>query len=524
MQQDNKQKQKGGDQKKGDQKKVDLKKGEDLGITIKRDENFSEWFIQILTKGELIDYTEISGCYVFRPNSYALWEAIQAFFDAKIKKDGVKNAYFPCFVSKKALEAEKENFEGFCPEVAWVTKSGESELAEPIALRPTSETIMYPMFSKWVRSHRDLPLRLNQWCNVVRWEMKRCVPFLRSREFLWQEGHSVFATQAEAEKEVLTILDFYRSVYEDLLAVPVTKGRKTDAEKFAGADYTTTIEAYVSANGRAVQAATSHHLGQAFAKVFKIEFENDEKKRVCGWQNSWGLSTRTIGVMIMVHGDDKGLRLPPRVAPIQIVIVPIPKKGIEDKLNAKCDEIAGDLHKIGLRVEVDKRDNKPGWKYNDSETRGIPIRLEIGEKDLNNNSAFVYRRDTQKKEAIPFAELCTKIPHLLDDIHNHLYAEAKKIKTERTKQATSFSQFVTFLNEKCIVLVPFCCKGPCEDHVKDRSKKESVAQKSDEDIGLTGSAKSLCIPFEQPDLPAGTKCFGECGADAVKWCLFGRSY
>jgi len=505
-------------------KQAQFQKGEDLGITVKREENFSEWFIQVLTKAELIDYTDISGCYVFRPNSYALWESIQRQFDDMIKKDGVKNAYFPCFVSERALKAEADNFEGFCPEVAWVTKSGNTQLENPIALRPTSETIMYPMFKKWVRSHRDLPIRVNQWCNVVRWEMKRCVPFLRSREFLWQEGHSIFASKEEADKEVLTILEFYRRIYEELLAVPVTKGKKTDLEKFAGADYTTTVEAYIAPNGRAIQAATSHSLGQNFSKVFDIKYESSGKQTMFGWQNSWGLSTRSVGVAIMVHGDDKGLRLPPRVAPIQIVIVPIPKKGAEDAINGKAHEIEALLSKAGFRVEVDKRENKPGWKYNYWETRGIPLRLEIGDKDLQKNAVMVCRRDTGKKESFSVDDLLTKIPATLDDMHNAMFDAAKAVKAAHTKTAVTFSEFITFLNDKNIVLVPFCCGSDCEEKVKERSKNESVAQATDEVVGLTGSAKSLCRPFDQPELKANTKCFGECGADAKEWCLFGRSY
>jgi len=508
-----------------DTKAQQFQKGEDLGLTVKRADNFSDWFIQLLTKAELIDYTaDISGCYVFRPNSFALWESISRHFDDMIKKDGVKNAYFPCFVSKKALEAEAENFEGFCPEVAWVTRSGDSELEVPIALRPTSETIMYPMFSKWIRSHRDLPLRVNQWCNVVRWEMKRCVPFLRSREFLWQEGHSAFATKEEADKEVLQILEFYRAIYEDLLAVPVTKGTKTDKEKFAGADYTTTVEGFIAPNGRAIQAATSHHLGQNFSKVFDIGFESAPKTKSLVWQNSWGLSTRTIGVMIMVHGDDKGLRLPPRVAPTQIVIIGIPKKGKEDAINEACDNLATLLTKNGMRVEVDKRDNKPGWKYNYWELRGIPLRIEIGAMDLEKKACMVCRRDNGAKQSIPMDDIVVALPKLLDQIHDDLFAAAKALKTEHTKQATTFPEFMGHLNQKNIVLVPFCCTGPCEDKVKNRSKDESVAAKGEEEIGLTGAAKSLCIPFVQPDLPEGTLCFGECGAAAKKWCLFGRSY
>lgn len=496
-------------------------------MSVTREADFSEWYIQVLTKAELIEYTDISGCYTLRPNAYAIWEVVQRTFDDLIKKDGVKNAYFPCFVSSSALKAEEENFEGFCPEVAWVTKSGESELAEPIALRPTSETIMYPMFSKWIRSHRDLPLRLNQWCSVVRWEMKRCVPFLRSREFLWQEGHSVFATEEEADKEVLDILEFYRYVYEDILAVPVTKGRKTEMEKFAGASYTTTVEAYIAANGRAIQAATSHSLGTNFSKIFKIEYENANKKHL-GWQNSWGLSTRSIGVAIMVHGDNKGLRVPPRAAPIQVVIVYIPRGQLTEKLRTKAEEIRDTLVAAGIRVEIDGRKQKPGWKYNYWELRGIPIRFELGGRDLEKEAVMACRRDTGEKKSMPWEGIVDSTKTLLDDIHQSLYDSAKALKTEHTKQCTTFQEFLGFLNQGNICLVPFCCTEACEKNVKKRSATESVGHASDEGFGLTGAAKSLCVPFDQPsDLSEDankTPCFGECGADAVSWCLYGRSY
>jgi len=300
-----------------------------LGITAKKNEDFSDWYIQTLLKAELIEYTDISGCNVFRPGCFAIWEMIQQWFDHEIKKIGVKNAYFPCFVSERSLSKESEFIKGFSPEVAWVTKAGDKDLNEKIAIRPTSETIMYPLFHKWIRSHRDLPLKLNQWCNVVRWEFKHPVPFLRGREFLWQEGHSAFATKEEADEEVLQILEIYRQVYEDLLAVPVIKGRKTEEEKFSGALYTTTVEAFIDSSGRAIQAATSHCLGQNFAKAFDIKFEGkdkDKEEKEFVWQNSWGLSTRSLGVTIMVHGDDNGLVLPPRVASIQIVVVPITTK------------------------------------------------------------------------------------------------------------------------------------------------------------------------------------------------------
>lgn len=501
-----------------------LERGVDLGITVQKETHLSEWFIQVIEKAELISYSDISGCYVLRPDAYSIWEMVQNHFGSLIKKSGVRNCYFPCFVSEKALKSEADNFEGFCPEVAWVTKSGDSELKQPIALRPTSEAIMYPKFADWVRSHRDLPLRINQWCSVVRWEMKHCVPFLRSREFLWQEGHSAFATKEEADKEVLEILEYYRSVYEDLLAVPVSKGRKTDKEKFAGADYTTTIEAFIPANGRAIQAATSHSLGQNFSKVFKIEFEDDQKKKSFAWQNSWGLTTRSIGVMIMVHGDNKGLRLPPRAAVTQVVFVCIPKGDNIGALIAKAKELQEVLAAGDIRSHVDERTNKPGWKYNYWETRGIPFRIEIGERDIQSESVMVCRRDNFEKTKVPMAELVPSLRRLIDEMHNSMLEAARAVTKEHTKQCTTFADFITHLNQKNRCLVPFCCRGDCEENVKKRSKEESVAQQTDLTFELSGAAKSLCIPFEQPNLEAGTKCFGECGADAVSWCLFGRSY
>jgi len=337
-----------------------------LGVETTREENFSEWYVQTITRSDMIEYTDISGCYVLKPWSFSIWEQIQNFIDSEIKKLGVKNSYFPCFVSQKALKAEADHLEGFAPEVAWVTKAGNSDMAEPIAIRPTSETIMYPLFSNWIRSHRDLPLKLNQWCNVVRWEFKHPVPFLRTREFLWQEGHTCFATKQEADTEVLQILDLYRQAFEDLLAVPVTRGKKTDKEKFAGGLYTTTCEAFIATNGRAIQACTSHCLGQNFAKIFNITYESEGSKTKSHiWQNSWGFTTRSIGIMIMVHGDNDGLVLPPRVAPVQVIIVPVYTKTNKDFINQQCEKIRDILIEVGVRVETDLRDNyKSAWKYN----------------------------------------------------------------------------------------------------------------------------------------------------------------
>jgi len=506
------------------QKKKELIKGMDLGITIKKDDDFSKWYIQILEKADLISYSEISGCYVLKPTSYSIWESIQSFLDKLIKNDGVKNAYFPCFIPKINLMKEKENFEGFCPEVAWVTHSGDTQLEMPLAVRPTSETIIYPQFANWIRSHKDLPLRINQWCNVVRWEMKHCVPFIRSREFLWQEGHSAFATKEEADEEVLRILEFYRMVYEDFLAIPVTKGRKTEKERFAGADYTTTIEGFISQNGRSIQCATSHSLGQHFSKVFQIEFENKSSDKSLVWQNSWGLSTRTIGVMIMVHSDDKGLVLPPKMAEIQVVIVCVPKGNNLIVLNDKANELRHNLLNAGIRCIIDNSDNNPGWKYNHWETKGVPFRIELGQRDLDTQSVIVCRRDTFQKVSIKWDNLNVEIHKLIEDMHQNLYIKAKTIKEAHTKITTTFPEFITLLNNRNTVMVPFCGKCDCEDNIKTRSKEESIAQQTDEVFELTGSAKSLCVPFDQPFLQPGTKCFGECGGDAISWTLFGRSY
>lgn len=334
------------------------KKGEtNLGISAKKEEDIANWYTQTITLSEMIDYSDISGCYILRPWSYSIWEQIQQWFDTEIKKLGVSNSYFPLFVSQRALNTEKEHVEGFAPEVAWVTKSGESELAEPIAIRPTSETIMYPFFAKWIRSHRDLPLELNQWCNVVRWEFKDATPFLRSREFLWQEGHTAHTSYEEAQERVLSILELYKKVYEELLAVPVIKGMKTEAEKFAGGYHTTTCEAYINGTGRAIQGATSHNLGLGFGKMFKIHYEDDKGGKSIPWQTSWGLTTRTIGVCVMVHGDNKGLVLPPRVAPKQIVILPITSKNEDENVALKeyAENIFHTLKTAGLRVELDYR-------------------------------------------------------------------------------------------------------------------------------------------------------------------------
>lgn len=499
-----------------------------LGLNANKDEDFAKWYTEVITKAELIDYSDISGCYILRPNSFFVWDTIQKWFDIEIAKMGVKNTYFPLFVSKSALETEKDHVAGFAPEVAWVTKSGESDLAEPIAIRPTSETIMYPFFAKWIRSHRDLPLKINQWCNVVRWEFKDATPFLRSREFLWQEGHTAHASYDEAQVTVRAALELYRRVYEELLAVPVIPGRKTENEKFAGGDMTTTVEAYINGSGRAIQGATSHNLGQNFGNMFKIRYEDVKGEHSVPWQTSWGLTTRTIGVAVMVHGDDKGLVMPPRVAPVQVVICPIVGKDVsKEEINAYANSIFFLLKDAGVRVEMDDRENyTPGWKYNHWEQRGVPIRVELGPRDFANKTARLVRRDNNEKVDVSVDSLAAGIPQLLENIQAALFAKAKAGRDEKLVRVTNWEDFVPALNRKCLVLTPWCNDSEWEDKVKAMSREQALhgtGEVEEDTCSTSVAAKTLCMPFDQPDLPEGTMCFVS-GLPAKVWVLWGRSY
>ncbi|XP_042645578.1 bifunctional glutamate/proline--tRNA ligase isoform X1 [Tyto alba] len=504
------------------------KKQTRLGLEAKKEENLADWFSQVITKSEMIEYYDVSGCYVLRPWAYAIWEAIKNFFDAEIKKLGVENCYFPMFVSQAALEKEKTHIADFAPEVAWVTRSGKTDLAEPIAVRPTSETVMYPAYAKWVQSHRDLPIKLNQWCNVVRWEFKHPQPFLRTREFLWQEGHTAFATYEEAAEEVMQILDLYAQVYEDLLAIPVVKGRKTEKEKFAGGDYTTTVEAFISASGRAIQGATSHHLGQNFSKMFEIVFEDPKKpgEKQFAYQNSWGITTRTIGVMTMIHGDNMGLVLPPRVACVQVVIIPC---GItnslseEDKeaLLKKCNEYRNRLLSVNIRVRADLRDNySPGWKFNHWELKGVPVRVEVGPRDMKSQQFVAVRRDTGQKLTFSEHEAEDRLKQILEEIHANLYNRASEDLKSHMVVANTMEDFQKELDSGKIVQIPFCGEIDCEDWIKKTTARDQDLEPGAPSMG----AKSLCIPF-QPlcELQRGARCV--CGKNPAKfYTLFGRSY
>ena len=506
----------------------EVKKVTRLGMEFKKSENFSEWYSQVITKAEMIEYYNVSGCYVLRPWSYGIWEEIRGWFDAEIKKIGFRNCYFPMFVSHAALETEKEHIADFAPEVAWVTKSGQTELAEPIAIRPTSETVMYPSYANWVQSHRDLPIKLNQWCNVVRWEFKHPQPFLRTREFLWQEGHSAHASKKDAEEEVLYILDLYSQVYHDLLAIPVVKGRKTEKEKFAGGDYTTTIEAYVSASGRAIQAATSHHLGQNFAKMFDISFEHpDTREKEFAYQNSWGITTRSIGVVVMIHGDDKGLVLPPRISPVQAVVVPcgitaqLPQAE-RDKLDQAGKLLTDKLLKAGIKAQLDDRDNySPGWKFNHWELKGVPLRLEVGPKDVKANQVVVVRRVDGGKQVLKMDRCEDGVKEMLQQVHTLMLQKAQQQLDANKVMCTSFDNFCQRLDMNNIILAPFCGAIECEENIKKLSAREPV-----EEGAPAMGAKGLCIPFDQPSpiLPSHSCISPGCKETPKFFTLFGKSY
>lgn len=465
------------------------------GLTVKKEENLADWYQQVLSKGQFISYYDISGCYILEPASYAVWESIKEWFDKKIKTLGVRNCYYPIFISQDNLQKEKDHIEGFAAEVAWVTLGGTTKLEKPIAIRPTSETAMYKDFHDKIQSYRDLPLKRNQWNNVVRWEFSNPMPFIRSREFLWQEGHTAHLTEESAGEEVLQILDFYAGVYEELLAVPVIKGRKTENEQFPGAHYTTTIEGFVPATGRGIQAATSHCLGQHFAKMYDITVEDPAPKKegeaarppLFVWQNSWGLSTRSIGVMFLVHGDDKGAVLPPRVAEIQAVLIPVgitAKHSDADK-NAHFDkivEMTKTLQAAGVRAEHDVRENyNAGWKFNEYELRGIPLRIEFGPKDAANGVVMTARRDNGEKASVAIADLATGIPALLEKIQADMLAKARAEYDAHRLQLTEWDKFVPILNAKNVVVIPHCLDGKCADLVKEETAALAKKDQEEED-------------------------------------------
>jgi len=429
-------------------------------------QDFSRWYLDVVRRAELADYSPVKGCMVIRPYGYAIWELIQQAFDRRFKATGHVNAYFPLFIPESLLNKEAEHVEGFAPQVAYVTHGGGEELEERLVVRPTSEAIFGTMYAKWIQSWRDLPILINQWANVVRWE-KVTRPFLRTTEFLWQEGHTAHETEAEAEEETRKILDLYKETVETEMAMPVITGRKSESEKFAGALRTYSIEALMG-DGRALQAGTSHNLGQNFAKAFEITFQARDKSVQHVWGTSWGVSTRLIGAVIMTHGDDSGLVLPPRVAPYQVVIVPIPRGNWQETVLPKAREVQQQLVAAGVRVTLDDRDAyTPGWKFAEWELRGVPLRLEIGPKDLEKSQVLVARRDTREKLGVPMDGLVGRIRDLLDDIQRNLFGRALKFRDEHTQHADTYDAFKQAMQGRPgFVVAPWCGSAECETEIK----------------------------------------------------------
>ena len=465
------------------------------------EEDFAKWYTDIVIKADLADYTDTKGCIAIKPYGYAIWENIQKYTDDLFKKAGVQNVYMPVLIPENLLQKEKDHVEGFAPEVAWVTQGGGEELDEKLCIRPTSETMFSNLYSKWLSSWRDLPMVYNQWCNVLRWE-KETRPFLRSREFLWQEGHTIHESKEEAMERTIQMLNIYESVIQDLLAIPVIKGEKTPSEKFAGADNTYTVETMMH-DGRALQSGTSHYFGQNFTKPFEVKFQNKEGKEEYAYQTSWGISTRLIGGVIMAHGDNRGLKLPPRVAPIQVVIVPIAahKEGVTEK----AQEIYNELSE-NYRVKLDLRDNySTGYKFNDWEMRGVPVRIEMGPRDLENGVCVLVRRDTLEKQEVKLEELSHELGLLLENIQSNMFEDCKKRMKEKTTTATTMEEFEKNMNEnQGFIKAMWCGDEACEDKIRE----------------LTG-AKSRCIPFEQEHISDTCVC---CGKKADKMVIWGRQY
>lgn len=469
-----------------------------------KEKNFSQWYVDVVRKAELADYTSIKGCMVIRPYGYGLWENMQAGLDRRIKETGHKNAYFPLFIPESLLKKEAEHVEGFAPEVAWVTHGGSQKLEERLAVRPTSEAIICSLYSKWIKSWRDLPILINQWANIVRWE-KVTRLFLRTTEFLWQEGHTAHKTEQEAEEETLKILNqVYRDYIEKDLAIPVIVGRKTEKEKFAGALHTYTLEALM-ADGKVLQVGTSHNLGQNFAKAFNIKFLDEDQKEKYVWQTSWGTTTRLVGALVMVHGDERGLKLPPKVAPVQVVIVPIMFDKTKKEVLEKAESIRTVLKK-DFRVETDSRDGyTPGWKFNEWEMRGVPLRLEIGPRDMAQKQVMLARRDTGKKTAVKEENLVETVKELLDNIQENLFTRAKKFLEENIRETSNYNEFKKIIEkQRGLIKTYWCGSKDCEDKIKEETK-----------------ASIRCIPFEQEKVSG--KCI-YCGKESSTLVYFARAY
>lgn len=465
------------------------------------EDDFAQWYTDVVLKSDLTDYTSVKGCMVIKPAGYAIWENIQQELNRRFKETGVENVYLPMFIPESLLQKEKDHVEGFAPEVAWVTHGGLEPLQERFCVRPTSETLFCDLYSREIHSHRDLPKVYNQWCSVVRWE-KTTRPFLRSREFLWQEGHTAHATAEEAEARTIQMLNIYADFCEQELAIPVIRGRKTDKEKFAGAEATYTIESLMH-DGKALQSGTSHNFGDGFARAFNIQYTDKDNTLKYVHQTSWGMTTRMIGAIIMVHGDNSGLKLPPRIAPVQVMIVPIRQdaEGVMDQ----AQNIFSELSASGIRVKIDNSEKSPGWKFSEQEMRGIPVRIELGPKDIEKNQAVLVRRDTREKIVAPIPEIPKLLKELLDTIQKDMFSRALEHRNTHTYDVKSYEDFKTTINEKPgFIRAMWCGCQECEDKIKEDT-----------------SATSRCIPFDQEQLSETCVC---CGKPAKKMVYWGRAY
>jgi len=477
---------------------------EDVGITVSKEDNFSEWYTQVVLKAKLADYAPVKGLIVLRPDGYSIWESLRGRFDEKFEKNGIKNGFLPILIPESLLGKEQKHFAGFNPEVFWVTHSGTNKIGDRLALRPTSETLAYTMYSKWIQSWRDLPLKINFWNTALRAEIKATKPFLRTSEFLWQEGHTVHATQEEAEKEVMKILEIYKKTVEEELAIPVITGKKSEKEKFVGAVYTTTMES-IMPDGKALQMGTSHFLGQNFSKPFEVKFADKDNVEHFAWQTSWGISWRLIGAMIMVHGDDKGLVLPPNVAPIQVLIVPIYKNDEgKNTVLSKVEEIRKILEIKKIRVHVDDREGlSPGYKFNDGELKGIPLRIEIGPKDIEKGSIVIAKRYNREKSNLGFSEIET-IVRILDEIQKEMLENAKNQSNANSIDISDYAEFKSKIEKGGFFMAPWCGKIECEEKIKEET-----------------GADIRVLPFGSED--TGRKCI-YCNQESVSIPVFARGY
>ncbi len=476
------------------------------GVT-KQSEDYSRWYTDVVQKAELADYSPVKGCMVIRPYGYAIWERLQSTLDTMFKETGHVNAYFPLFIPQSYLEKEAEHVEGFAPETAVVTHGGGKKLDEPLVVRPTSETIIWSMYKKWISSYRDLPLLINQWANVVRWEMRTRL-FLRTTEFLWQEGHTAHATFEEAEQETKQMLEVYRKLAEDYMALPVLTGIKSESEKFAGAVHTYAIEAMMG-DKKALQSGTSHNLGQNFAKAFDVQFQNEENELEYVYATSWGVSTRLVGALIMAHGDDQGLVLPPRLAPYQVVVVPIWRNDEQkaEVMNA-VDPLVKALREAKVRVHLDDRETvTPGFKFNDWEMKGVPLRLEIGPRDVKNNELVLVQRLNREKSTIGTSEAADVIPKMLEKIQDQMFQRALTFREENTQEITDYSDFTAQFNEDGgFIESPWCGNAECEEQIKQDTK-----------------ATIRCIPFDRKEVTESDQCVC-CGKTAKYWVVFAKAY